>query len=431
MPSIYGCCDQQNNTKSLTISSVTLITEQFGLTDTAGLTPIDPAQQITTVLNDSNAFTVPTDGLAQFYSNNDANQQILHSMLITYTANGFDVNDMGRQAIYQYNFTNSPSNSQLLAWVTTADPSSAEGRTYPAGGGPGQVVTITTDPGRGSQSDYFPSAPPIGKPSQPLALAAFPDAFVVTGGKGVVVDTPRLDFCPFAAQNLGTQSSFALRLDVLLKDGTYATGGVTITIPAGAVKTNLVELETFTLDSITITPQKAIPPESPSPALALPSGFEIPVIANSGNSFTITGGVYSNDSRYEEPGLGEYRVAHSFEVTFDTSTLDPTNYPVAELECEIVIDFPGYNDAIFWLTDINNEVSTFPFTGIPSSSILTGGVVTPQIAYPLDTDLGFLIGQDIDGRSGTVKVRILNSFGIYIESNTVTLTFANGSIETI
>ena len=64
VPALIGVCQQASGGggggKSLTISTITITTAAYGTTTLAGLTPIDPSQQITTVLNSSNSFTVPT-----------------------------------------------------------------------------------------------------------------------------------------------------------------------------------------------------------------------------------------------------------------------------------------------------------------------------------------------------------------------------------
>ena len=76
-------------------------------------------------------------------------------------------------------------------------------------------------------------------------------------GGGIVVGTngtTELANITFAAQNLGSSSSFDLVVKVLLGDGsTVSSPAQTITIPSGAVKTNLITPANPTVNSFTTT----------------------------------------------------------------------------------------------------------------------------------------------------------------------------------
>ncbi len=434
MNSMVGVCQQQKNNAgggaSLTISSITIITESYGTTTDAGLNPIDPSQQITSVLNSGNSFTVPPDGLAQYYSNNDVTQQVFHSMLIQYTATGFTIDDMGRQAVYETTLNQTPPNSQLNTWITAVDGDPSEQGRF-AGGNTSDGVIITTEESELTPSDFFETSPTIGTQTVPLPLKGFPNGFVVKTTKGNnPLAVERLNFCPFAAQNLGTSSSLDIKLKILLKDGSYAEGTQTITVPVGAVKSNIVPLETFTLQSITITPRNSIPPESIGPSVPIDPSFIVPVVLDSGNSFTIPSeSLYAKDTNNIEPGLGEFNVANSFAVTFDTSTLDPANYPEFSIIARIVVTEIEHPESFTWYQEGGVESQTFEWETEDRSQIITGGIVSPQIDYPDDTDQPFIVGLDLNGSTNTtVKVQIQNSVGVFVESNEVTLTIGGDSI---
>lgn len=93
MNSMVGVCQQQKNNSgpapAITITDVTFQTKSYGTTSAADPppTPIPASEQITTVLNAGNSFTVPADGLAQYYSGSNASQQVFHTMFVNYSAN--------------------------------------------------------------------------------------------------------------------------------------------------------------------------------------------------------------------------------------------------------------------------------------------------------------------------------------------------------
>ena len=79
--------------------------------------------------------------------------------------------------------------------------------------------------------------------------------------------------------------------------------------------------ETFTLESITITPKVSTPVASIFPQEALPVGTTNPVLLNTANSFTMgEESTYYQDERYESGG-DFYVVGNAFEVLIDTSSL--------------------------------------------------------------------------------------------------------------
>jgi len=441
LPTMYGCSAQQSSIPpppipSLTINKIEITTKEYGQSVAfPGLTRIDPSQQINTVLNSTNNFTVPADGLAQYYTGSDPSKQVFHTMKINYTANNFDINDLSTtqlQAIYETTLSPNARDSGLNTWLILADPVFFQGKFVPFGlGGVGVIISTRDSEHSGlTRNDFFETSPTIGESS---VLLENPNGYIQKTSKGTQsIGVERLDLIRFAAQNLGTGSSIDIKLKILLDDGTYAEGTQTITVPSGAVKENLILPDTFALQEITITPQKSIPPEATFPQLALPPGTSTPMVLNSANSFTVpAGGLYSQDLNNFDPTIGDYyRVANSFEVSFDTSTLDPLNYPEFELQCEIIVSSPGYPDEFTWYDDAFEASQTFGFEGNPASEILTGGVVSPLIAYPDHTDTAFWVGKDINDKNNiTVQVRIQNSAGVWAESNIITITTLFDSIE--
>ena len=283
---MYGCSAQQSSvppppTPSLTISTITITTTEYG-TDYNDLAPIPILSRITTVLNSGNSFTVPADGLAQYYSDSDPTKQVFHTMLIQYTTDDFVLNDLSTdevQAVYETTLNETPPNSGLNTWLTQANPAFYQGVFVPSGGGAGQGIITKTISNIGGSSftrdDFFETSPVVGQTTIPLEEA--PNGFKAKTAKGTVpIEVDRLNRVKFAAQNLGSSSSIDIKLKILLKSGSYAEGTQTITVPSGAVKDNIIEAQTFDLQEITITPNGSTPNGSVFPVETLPAGTSNP-----------------------------------------------------------------------------------------------------------------------------------------------------------
>ena len=419
VPVLVGVCQQASGGggKSLTISTITITTAQYGTTTSAGLTIIDPSQQITTVLNSGNSFTVPTDGLAQYYSNSDPTQQVLHSMRIEYTTSDFTIDEMGRQAIYQTTLDNSPSTSQLLSWVTEADPISDAGQFLPSGGGVGQGVTISTLPLAGSASDFFEQAPTLGESAIPLSNA--PDGFVVNTSKGnVPVNTERLLFCPFAAQNLGSSSSFEIKLKILLKDGTFAEGKQTITIPAGAVKDNLTTAVLPTVTQVQTQALLSTPFESDFPQTPLDPADQVIATIASGEVAPPNSMIFETSATTS--------ASHSFRVSFDTTGLTASDFP-EEMIVRYVITSEGYGASEIGFLQEDLFTQTLVFDGQDRSAIITGGITQGPVAI-FDSDAQFKISTDLNGTTWQIRVELQKNDGSFLASPDQDIPMASDTV---
>ena len=419
VPVLVGVCQQASGGggKSLTISTITITTAQYGTTTSAGLTIIDPSQQITTVLNSGNSFTVPTDGLAQYYSNSDPTQQVLHSMRIEYTTSDFTIDEMGRQAIYQTTLDNSPSTSQLLSWVTEADPISDAGQFLPSGGGAGQGVTISTLPLAGSASDFFEQAPTLGESAIPLSNA--PDGFVVNTSKGnVPVDVQRVLFCPFAAQNLGSSSSFEIKLKILLKDGTFAEGKQTITIPAGAVKDNLTTAVLPTVTQVQTQALLSTPFESDFPQTPLDPADQVIATIASGEVAPPNSMIFETSATTS--------ASHSFRVSFDTTGLTASDFP-EEMIVRYVITSEGYGASEIGFLQEDLFTQTLVFDGQDRSAIITGGITQGPVAI-FDSDAQFKISTDLNGTTWQIRVELQKNDGSFLASPDQDIPMASDTV---
>ena len=419
VPVLVGVCQQASGGggKSLTISTITITTAQYGTTTSAGLTIIDPSQQITTVLNSGNSFTVPTDGLAQYYSNSDPTQQVLHSMRIEYTTSDFTIDEMGRQAIYETTLDNSPSTSQLLSWVTEADPISDAGQFLPSGGGVGQGVTISTLPLAGSASDFFEQAPTLGESAIPLSNA--PDGFVVNTSKGnVPVNTERVLFCPFAAQNLGSSSSFEIKLKILLKDGTFAEGKQTITIPAGAVKDNLTTAVLPTVTQVQTQALLSTPFESDFPQTPLDPADQVIATIASGEVAPPNSMIFETSATTS--------ASHSFRVSFDTTGLTASDFP-EEMIVRYVITSEGYGASEIGFLQEDLFTQTLVFDGQDRSAIITGGITQGPVAI-FDSDAQFKISTDLNGTTWQIRVELQKNDGSFLASPDQDIPMASDTV---
>ena len=389
LPAVYGCSAQQSSAPapSIAITTVALQTKSYGTTLAASPTPIPVADQITTVLNSTNSFTVPTDGLAQYYSNNDASQQVFHIMSVEYTASNFSITDLPTdgncQFIFETTLANTPANSQLNTWPLQG---TTEGAFLPANSKQ-TGVRITTNPTL-NRADVFQTSPVVGYTSVELAngVQILRSGGIVVGTNG----TTELANIAFAAQNLGSSSSFDLVVKVLLGDGsTVSSPAQTITIPSGAVKTNLIIPANPTVNSYTTTTaaygvQNGGGGGNPPVVAIDPSLVRVSAL-NTANSFTtpnIAGGVGMVQGLQDPPDDPANQVLHSWLLNLDTSSLTLSDYPATSLIVEYVFSW----DADATNIDPDSAIVWDAETGVPSTvSGPVGSIFTQTIQVELDS----------------------------------------------
>tara|TARA_Y100000004_G_scaffold180532_1_gene225260 strand:- start:290 stop:1273 length:984 start_codon:yes stop_codon:yes gene_type:complete len=324
---------------------------------------------------------------------------------------------MGRQAIYQTTLDNSPSTSQLLSWVTEADPISDAGQFLPSGGGVGQGVTISTLPLAGSASDFFEQAPTLGESAIPLSNA--PDGFVVNTSKGnVPVNTERVLFCPFAAQNLGSSSSFEIKLKILLKDGTFAEGKQTITIPAGAVKDNLTTAVLPTVTQVQTQALLSTPFESDFPQTPLDPADQVIATIASGEVAPPNSMIFETSATTS--------ASHSFRVSFDTTGLTASDFP-EEMIVRYVITSEGYGASEIGFLQEDLFTQTLVFDGQDRSAIITGGITQGPVAI-LDSDAQFKISTDLNGTTWQIRVELQKNDGSFLASPDQDIPMASDTV---
>ena len=486
MNSMVGVCQQQKNNanpNTVTITSATFQTISYGTTRSAGPTAIDPSQAITTVLDSSNSFTVPTDGLAQYYSGSNTSQQVFHSLTVGYSASftesslptgslldivqtgpidqtartgdarngstpnqlatatsgsgdigsalftitgngsvvtqitvqnlgntGFVVGDTitfdgasaggtsggtffytlsendvqgGCQVVFETTMANTPANSGLSTWPLEG---LVEGAFLPSNSKETGVI-ITTFPSL-LRSQVFPNTPTVG-----VTNVDYQGGLEVKSLGGTDTNNTERNFnLVFAAQNLGTSSSFDLVVKVLLADGsTVSSPAQTITIPAGAVKTNLVAglgVNSYTTSTAAYGVQLGVNVSPIDPSQVLVSALD------SGNSFTTPAldvGVGMAQAFTDPPIDPLQQVLHSYILNLDTSGLILSDYPPASLIVEYVFSWDAdatnisADDGIVWDAE----------TGLPSTvSGPVGSIFTQTIQVELDsTDTNTLIPQ--------------------------------------
>jgi hypothetical protein len=551
MNSMVGVCQQQKNNSgpapTITITDVTFQTKQYG-TISEGDPPPQPipaTDQITTVLNAGNSFTVPTDGLAQYYSNSNTSQQVFHVMTVNYTANfgesslpsdsinlglqantinqalrtgnaangnnfnasaiatsgggdigtarftitgdgsvvtqisvttvatGFNVGDTitfdgtsagGTSAgTFFYTLTeNDTSGNCQVAFVTTLNdsPAASQLNTWPLTGSyeggflPDSAKTnglrITTSPSL-QRIQMFPTAPIVGYTTIPLN-----GDIVEVLREGVVVETnatPRLNNITFAAQNLGASSSFDLVVGVRLGDGsTVSSPAQTITVPAGAVKTNLlagVGINSYTTSTVAHGIQLGVDISPIEPSQALVSAL------NTANSFTTPPnqiGVGMAQG-FADPAQ---QVLHSWLLNLDTSALNLSDYPATNLIVEYVFSWDadatniGPAEAILWsaedglpvtVSGPTGEATYTQTVGVELDSINTDTLI-PQASINLpamgesNTDYGGawkayspLIGEPVFAPyTVNLQVRIQKTDGNFTESPVLALNMTNEGV---
>ncbi len=389
MPSIYGCSSQDSTppppAPSIAISTITFQTKSYGTTldrDTTP-TPIAVSDQITTVLNAGNSFTVPTDGLAQYYSGSNTSQQVFHVMTVDYTATNWVEEDLPTdgncQFVFETTMNEAPAASQLSTWPLQG---SVQGAFLPNSSKiSGVLITTSEDLNR---DDVFLQSPILGEEVFPLLNGV---QAIVEGEASGTNNTDRLNKIVFAAQNLGANSSFSLVVKVLLADGsTVSSPAQTITVPSGAVKTNLVAglgINSYTTSTAAFGVQNGgeggIPPViTIDPSQVLVSALNI---ENSFTTPTSATGVGMAQGFQEEPDDPANQVLHSWLLNLDTSALTLSDYPSTSLIVEYVFSWDadatgiGSAEGICWDAE----------TGVPSTvSGPVGSILTQTIQVELN-----------------------------------------------
>tara|TARA_B100001778_G_scaffold193466_1_gene159453 strand:- start:717 stop:2114 length:1398 start_codon:yes stop_codon:yes gene_type:complete len=459
LPSVYGCSAQQTSSPppSIAISTVTFTTVSYGTTLAATPTAIPLSDQIVTPLNAGNSFTVPTAGLAQYYSGSNTSQQVFHKMEVAYTPSNWVEADLPTdgncQFVFQTTMNEPPAASQLNTWPLEGN---VEGGFLPD---TAKVdgVRITTTPEL-DRSQVFLLSPILGEEDFTLLNGV---QVLVGGDPAETNATDRLNRIIFAAQNLGSSSSFDLVIKVLLSDGTYVTSPAqTITIPSGAVKTNLVAglgINSYTTSTAAFGVQNGggggNPPVNPiDPSQVLVSAL------NTANSFTtpnLAGGVGMAQGFQDPPDDPANQVLHSWLLNLDTSPLTLSDYPATNLTVQYVFSWNadatgiGPAEGICWdaETGVPSTVtgpvgSIFTQTiGVEFDSINTNTLI-PQasINFPVvgstDTDYAAAwkayspsVGAPV-GAPYTVnlQVRIQKTDGSFSESPEITLNITDGGV---
>tara|TARA_R110002020_G_scaffold240772_1_gene453866 strand:- start:31097 stop:32500 length:1404 start_codon:yes stop_codon:yes gene_type:complete len=464
LPSIYGCSSQQSSTPpppapSIAISAVTFTTLSYGTTLEATPTGIPLNDKITTILNAGNSFTVPTDGLAQYYSNSNTSQQVFHMMEVAYTPTNWAETDLPTDGNCQFGFettmNEAPAASQLSTWPLEGN---VEGGFLPNSAKVDGVRITTQD--ELERSDVFLLSPILGEEAFPLLNGV---QVLVGGEPAEQNNTDRLNKIIFAAQNLGSSSSFDLVVSVLLGDGSYVTSPAqTITIPSGAVKTNLVGgigINSFTTTTEAYGVQLPGGTEPPITAITTPSQILVSAL-NTGNSFT-TPELAPNVGMaqgYNDPDDPAEQVLHSFVINIDTSALTLSDYPATNLIVEYLFSWNadstniGPSSGILWSGELGqaqsstNVGSIFTTSGANELDSINTNAVIPfaSVDLPREGDsnrdynaswkaYAVLAGNPVDAPyTVNLKVRIQKTDGSFTESAEVPLNItANGVLPVI
>ena len=433
VPALVGVC-QQASSFPITITSVTFQTHSYGTVSSGGTSPslIAESEQITTILNSSNNFTVPTDGLAQYYELDDATKQVFHSMQVQYTANTFTESDLPAnpncQIAWEISNFGNPNNAQLMTWALEGNPIQGGFIPYLAS----QTSAEWTTSDILNRNQVFETTPAVLTSSVNLF-----DDFIVRSSKGPVTNnTNNLDKIAFAARNLGSATSFDLVIAVTLADGTVARSSPqTITVPAGAVKSNLVTTPTFNITQLETVTLVRTPHDPPTLSGAVAYGDPALVCTlNADNSFTapdttmqFLGGSIPNPSPPPEEVISQ--VGHSFTVTYDTSTLDPATFP-EEVTCRYVVTSAGYGASEIGFLQDDNTFTTTLENSFPLDRVLDGGTVVGP-SYPADFDFPFYITTDLNGTQWSVRVELgPNLAGQFIASQEQTIQMGAATVFT-
>lgn len=404
--------------KTTNVTAVTITSIATGVDLGAGQ-PIDPSQQLVTTVNAGD--NVPAGGVAYQFSQNDPSV-IQNAIGLAYDTS--EITDDDLPADGECAITITVSNNQGFNDNPISSYNYGNGNPYPVKESSASVRIRGLT--RAQVNAGSTSLTPV------LGVAGF-EFTQQTPPQGAPQFTEEFTFQTISPNRTG-DVSFAVQVH-LANETLTDSAPSTITFVAGSIKPFLIEPETFDLQSITITPQKIVPSEVDIfPQTDLPQGISVPVVLNSGNSFTIPSqSLYYEDLNSIDPNTNApNRIGHSFEVTFDTSTLTVNNFPEFEVIAQIVVTAPGYDSDFIWRFDGGEEEQTFEWETYERAQIITGGIVSPEIAFPDYTDAPFLTGIDINGLSNlTAKVKILTSSGVFVESNEVTITVSPTGITNI
>ena len=384
-------------------------------------------------------------------------------MNIQYSASNFTETDLPTDGSceFQIDITN----------YSTASPSSSQLNTWPLEGNESGVFLPNSSKAPGSRinstgynrAEVFEGLQTIGAVSLDGSSDSFPMDFLLLDGDGSVVEnnnTNRTTRIAFAAQNLGSSTSFDMTVKILLADGTYASSSpTTITVPADAVKTNLVAsptINSYTTTTAAYGVQNGGVGGNP-PTVAL-TGADIRVSAlNSGNSFTTPNadvGVGMAQGFQDPPSLPANQILHSWQVNVDTSTLNLADFPATLLfvEYEFSWDADETNIdpslGIFW--DAETGAASIPtgsgpiFTitaqdeldGINTDTIIPFASVALPVIGDFDRDYNTAwkaysasVGDPVGAPySVNLKVRIRKSDLTFVESPVVALNITDGGV---
>jgi hypothetical protein len=463
LPTVYGCSSQSSTppppAPSIAISAVTFTTISYGTTFAATPTGIAVNDQIITLLNAGNSFTVPTDGLAQYYSNSNTSQQVFHKMEVAYTPTNFDESDLpasdGNIFVFETTLNDSFAASQLNTWPLEGFDSGA----FLPDSAKTDGVRITATGMESSQ--VFLLSPILGVEDFPLLND---EVLIMRNGEAVsATNCSRLSKIVFAAQNLGASSSLDLVIKVLLADGSYVTSPAqTITIPSGAVKTNLVGgigINSFTTTTEAYGVQIVGGSEPPINAITNPAQILVSAL-NTGNSFT-TPEFATNVGMaqgYNDPDDPAEQVLHSFVVNINTSALTLSDYPATELIVEYLFSWDAESTnidpsmGILWSGELGQAVGSTNVggifttsTGMELDSINTDAVIPfASVNLPIQGDsnhdyngawkaYSVIAGEPVSAPyTVNLKVRIQRTDGSFTESAEVPLNItANGVLPII
>jgi len=409
VPVVIGVCQQASvpppAAKTLTIGSVTTNTVAYGTVIGADPEPqaIPVGERLTTTLNSGNSFTFGADTLAQFYSGSNTAEQVFTAFQITYTADNFDINDMpdDGSCFIQWtlnNFSSTPTHAGI--WPVEG---TAAGLIIPQNSKIGGIQWINSS--GLNKSESFETSPIVGNV---LSGGISIDTFILADG-ATNNNTDRLNKVPLASQQLGSgTTTFTLSLRITMKDGTFATGSQTITVPENAVKANIVAGgATPTVIAVQTQALLSSPFASTVPNTPLPVEEQLISTMNGGNGFTA-----GNTTMLFQTG-GTTSGSHSFTVVFDTSGLNIADFN-EEMQLRYVITSAGFGatEIGFLQEDFFSQTITFP---VPRDEIITGEDVQGPTLI-IDNDAQFKITPDLNGEQWSIRVELEKSDGSFLAS---------------
>ena len=409
VPVVIGVCQQASDppvANTLTISGVNTVTVAYGSIIGGDPEPqaIPVGERLTTTLNSDNSFTFGADTLAQFYSGSNTNEQVFTAFQIIYTADNFDINDMPDDGSCFVQWTlNNFNSSTPHAGIWPVEGNDA-GTILPQG----KIAGIQWINSSGlNRSESFETTPTAG---DVLSGGVGINTFLIDGEGGTGNNnTDRLNKVPLASQQLGSgTTTFTLSLRITLKDGTFATGSQTISVPENAIKANIVSGgATPTVLGVQTQALLSSPFASTVPNSNLPVEEQLISIMNGGNGFTA-----GNSTMLFQTG-GTTSASHSFTVQFDTSALNIADFP-EEMQLRYVITSGGFGatEIGFLTAEAFSQTITFP---VPREETITGEDVQGPILI-IDNDSQFKITPDLNGEQWSIRVELEKSDGSFLAS---------------